>query len=264
MSDPIASAEGLDAEVQTALRRLVLTLADSKRILGIRYSDWLLGAPSVETAIAASSMAQDEWGHGRLLYAMLKDFGLDPMAFEHEREPAEYASVDPLDEPFEDWAAVIAGIVLVDGALYVALEGFSRGVYEPATTRVGKMLSEEEFHVALGRAWFRKLAGGTEESRARLRQRVSEMLPRTLAWLAPDDAAHRLLADFGLTEPAAALRARFEERVGPVLDALEVDLPATRPERDGWDERRGRGPGQPDEGAIERARGDRNRHLFVE
>ena len=35
-------------------------------------------------------------------------------------------------------------------------------------------------------------------------------------------------------------------------------------EEGGWDEGRGRGPGHPDEEAVERARGDRNRTLFVE
>ena len=78
-------ADDLGPEVRAALRRQVLTLADSKRILGLRYSDWLLGAPSIETGIAASSMAQDEWGHARLLYSMLKDFGEDPTTTEHER-----------------------------------------------------------------------------------------------------------------------------------------------------------------------------------
>jgi hypothetical protein len=46
-----------------ALRDLILTLADSKRLLGLRYSDCMLGAPTLEAGIAASSMAQDEWGH---------------------------------------------------------------------------------------------------------------------------------------------------------------------------------------------------------
>ena len=56
----------LDGTGISALRRLILTLADSKRMMGIRYSDWLLGAPSIEAGIAVSSMAQDEWGHARL------------------------------------------------------------------------------------------------------------------------------------------------------------------------------------------------------
>ena len=70
----------LDAAGRAALERLILSLADSKRLMGIRYSDWILGAPSVETGIATSSMTQDEWGHARLLYAMLKDLDLSQQA----------------------------------------------------------------------------------------------------------------------------------------------------------------------------------------
>ena len=84
MSDVIDPAT-LSADQKTALERLILTLADSKRVMGIRYSDWNLGAPSVETGIAMSSMTQDEWGHARLLYAMLKPLGGDPEAVEHDR-----------------------------------------------------------------------------------------------------------------------------------------------------------------------------------
>ena len=65
----ISTLEGVRRD---ALIRLIITLADSKRIMGIRYSDWALGAPSIETGVSTSSMTQDEWGHARLLYAMLK------------------------------------------------------------------------------------------------------------------------------------------------------------------------------------------------
>ncbi len=75
----------MSEEARVALERFILGLADGKRLLGVRYSDWLLGAPSIESGIAMSSMCQDEWGHARLLYAMLKELGLDPMRVEHER-----------------------------------------------------------------------------------------------------------------------------------------------------------------------------------
>jgi len=264
VSDRVESPDVLDTETRRALKRLVVALADTKRILGIRYSDWLLGAPSVETAIAASAMAQDEWGHARLLYAMLKDFGQDPMVVEHERSAQAYASADPLDRPFEDWAAVVAAVVLVDGALTVALDAFARGRFEPARSRIPKMLAEEEFHFGMGGAWFRRLAESGGEGRERLSQSVDAFLGRTLAWLAPDDEAHRRLAERGLTDPASELQVTMRERIGPYLESLGVDPGRVEAERKGWDPERGRGPGAPGEEAVERARGDRNRELFVE
>src|SRR5690606_34925328 len=156
-------------------------LADSKRLLGIRYSDWNLGAPTVETGIAMSSMTQDEWGHARLLYAMLKELDIDPAVVEHERPAAEYANIASVDAPLPDWAATVAGIVIVDGALLVALGAFSRGTFEAARSRCAKMLTEEEFHVSLGAAWYRRLAESSEEARTLLRAATDRFLPDTLA-----------------------------------------------------------------------------------
>lgn len=253
-----------DEATQGALRRLILSLADSKRLMGIRYSDWLLGAPSIETGIAASSMCQDEWGHARLLYSMLKDLGEDPDAVEHERSDDAYVSVDPLDTPFPDWAAVVAGMVLVDGALSVALDGFSRGTFEPATTRVPKMLAEEEFHESLATAWYRRLAtSASDEAKGLLEAATRAMLPPMLAWLGAEDEAAVALVAAGVTLPAADLVASYKDRVGPLVTEAGVDVGSVAVAT-GWDSVRGRGPGHPDSDACERARGDRNRMLFVE
>lgn len=264
MNEPKLDVQGLDDATRAALRRLVVTLADSKRLMGIRYSDWLLGAPSIEAGIAASSMAQDEWGHARLLYAMLKDLGEDPLPVEHERPADAYASVDALDTPFPDWAAVVAGMVVVDGALTVALDACSRGCFEPAGARVPKMTSEEEFHRSLGEAWYRRLATSpSEEARGLLRTAAQTMLPAVLAWLGADDEAARRLVEAGVTSPGSELVAAYRDRVREVLAVGGVDVDAVQPISD-WDAARSRGPGHPDDEAVERARGDRNRMLFVE
>jgi ring-1,2-phenylacetyl-CoA epoxidase subunit PaaC len=255
---------GQSDEVRSAFQRLLLSLADSKRILGIRYSDWLLGAPSIEAGIAASSMAQDEWGHARLLYATLKDFGQDPLVVEYERPPEAYASLGALDEPLDDWAAVVAAIVLADGALSVALEGLLEGGYATVEGRVGKMLAEEEFHRSLGDAWYRRLAKGSEEARGRLTEESERILPSALRCLAPGDGAHEALGRVGLTLPGAELRKRFAARVDPLLSLVELSASTGAPDLDGWDAGRGRGSGHPALEAVERARGDRNRALFVE
>ncbi len=250
-------------EVRAAFRRLLLSLADSKRLLGIRYSDWLLGAPSIEAGIAASSMAQDEWGHARLLYASLKEFDEDPTALEHDRPPEAYTSMEALDVEYEDWAQLIAGAVVVDGALAEALEAILEGPYASIHGRLSKMLGEEEFHRSLAEAWFRRLAG-SEEGGRRLRGALERSIPTTLRAIAPGDDAHTALADAGLYPAADVLRERLRKRLTPLLALLEMEMPPAAGLDDGWDGERGRGAGAPAEEAIERARGDLNRELFVE
>jgi ring-1,2-phenylacetyl-CoA epoxidase subunit PaaC len=110
------------AAVQDATRDLILVLADSKRLLGMRYAEWILGAPELEAGIACASMAQDEWGHARLLYALLKEFDEDVDRLEHGRQADEYCSMEVLDRAPADWPRLVGLNALADLALTVQLE----------------------------------------------------------------------------------------------------------------------------------------------
>lgn len=255
--------EALDTADKAALERLIIALADTKRLLGIRYSDWLIGAPSIETGIAASSMCQDEWGHARLLYAMLKQLDKDPGPFERERPASEYASTTALDEEAPDWAAVVALMVLVDGAATAVLTSFAEGSFDQANSRVPKMLAEEEFHTSLGAAWYRRLADADGEARTLLTDATSRILPSLLTWVGTDDEANGRLVALGVIEDAEARLDRFRDGIRDLTALVGIDVDAVEPAGD-WDPTRGRTSGHPAEEAVERARGDRNRALFVE
>ncbi len=262
-----AAAQGHAEGRETApapLSRHILTLADTKRLLGIRYSDWILGSPSIETGIAASSMAQDEWGHARLLYSMLKKQGFDPFEVEHTRPAERYYSAPALDRPFADWAEFTAAVVVVDGALSVALESFAAGNFALARSRVPKMLAEEEYHHQFGSAWFARLAAAGGEAEARVHEAAMATLPSTLAWLLPGDDVYDSLVAEGMVWPGDRVRERCLERMAAIVAPAGIVLADVEPARGGWDPERRRGPGGPGEEAVERARGDRNRALFVE
>ena len=56
---------------------LVGSLADNKAALGRRYAEWAISAPTLESAVAAAAMAQDELGHARSTYPVLKALGAE-------------------------------------------------------------------------------------------------------------------------------------------------------------------------------------------
>jgi ring-1,2-phenylacetyl-CoA epoxidase subunit PaaC len=268
------SAAGLPEDARAALRALLLALADSKRVLGLRYSDRMLGAPTLEAGIAASSMAQDEWGHARLTYALLGDFGDEPKALEHERTAAEYRSHPALDGGFGSWADMIAAGLLVDTALAVQYSALADSRYSPAHNRVQKMLDEERFHFQYAAGWTRRMAT-VPGVRAELAASLSRYLPEALRWLGDDDApATRRLVEEGLvTAGPTELRARFLARVAPLLAetglAEDAGLSAAGEyagtlEWGGWDEATRRAGGSLDETTASRARGDKNRALLLE
>ena len=121
------------------VRDLILVLADTKRLLGMRYAEWILGAPALEAGIACASMAQDEWGHGRLLYALLKDFGDDVEQLEHGREADAYRNIELLDTSPTSWPDLVVVNALVDAAVSVQLEALRESDYAPLRQRVGKI-----------------------------------------------------------------------------------------------------------------------------
>jgi len=255
-------AKELSAAARHATRDLILVLADSKRLLGMRYAEWLLGAPELEAGIACASMAQDEWGHARLFYAMLRDFGEDVDQLEHGRGPDEYASMEVLDREPASWPALVALNAFVDTALSVQCEALRGSSYAPLAQRVEKLLDEERFHAAHGGAWFRRLAGATAAARAEMGAATAAVLPGVLRWFGPDSERARLLVDEGIVAASGgALRDRFLERISPLLAALgEAGGAFEAPSFAGFDETRRRASaGGPDEATVARIRGDRNR-----
>lgn len=257
----------LAAPTRDAVRDLILVLADSKRLLGTRFAGWMLGAPELEGGIALASMAQDEWGHGRLLYAMLRDFGEDVDRLEHGREANEYRSIEPLDAEAKDWPGLVALNTLVDTALTVQFEAMRASSWQPLRQRVEKMLDEEQFHFAHAEAWVRWFARAGDDARSLLRDALTAQAPAVLRWFGPDSERARALVDEGIADSAgSALRERFAERVRPLLDSVDAGgVLDAAPDFSGFDEASRRLQGTaPDEATIRRVRGDRNRAFLMD
>ena len=257
----------LDATAREGVRDLILVLADSKRLLGYRYAEWMLGAPELESGIACSSMAQDEWGHARLLYSLLKDFDDDVDALEHGREPDAYRNMEVLDRPAESWPDLVALMTLADAALSVQFEALRGSSYDPLRQRVEKVLEEERFHAAHGAAWFRRLAHGSDASRQALDDAVRRVLPPVIHWFGPQsERASGLEASEVVGASGPELARRLLERVEPLLEQVGVDaatIDTTAPP--GFDEvRRRSGGGGPDAETIRKVRGDRNRAFLMD
>ncbi len=272
-------AEELGGEVRTALRDLILTLADSKRVLGLRYSDKMLGAPTLEAGIAASSMAQDEWGHGRLTYALLADFGDDAKGeLEHGRPAADYRSMGPLDRTFGSWSEMIAAGLLLDTALTVQYGALLDSRYTPLHNRVQKLLDEERFHFQYAAGWTRRIAG-VSRVRGELSAALGGFRGGGLRWLGNDDSeSTRLLVREGIvSQGPSELRARFLRRVAPVLADVGLAGSLGMEQRDGgewrcdatlswngWNDATRRASGVLDEETAARARGDKNRAMLLD
>lgn len=248
---------------------LLLSMADNKRLLGMRYSEWILGAPTLEAGIACSAMAQDEWGHGRILYAMLKDFGRDPDALEHERESHEYLGSELLDTPPDEWPELLTLNALLDTAISVQCEALTDSRYTPLHYKMGKLLDEERFHFEHARGWTSRLAE-TDAGREALAAAYGAAIDPCLRWFGRGDGeAWTALAEADVIDGGPDVqRERWLSRVGPMLEEVGLTVPGGAGADLDWtdwdDARRRSDAGGPDDDTLARVRGDKNRSMLMD
>src|SRR5437764_6219702 len=120
----LAMVQTLDAQLREPMFALLTALADNKYLLGRRYAEWCTGAPMLESAVAAAAMAQDELGHARSFYPLLRGFpgGRDVTQMEEKGwQRRSTSAMRCLDARFGAWPDFVAVNLLVDTAFTVLL-----------------------------------------------------------------------------------------------------------------------------------------------
>ena len=219
----------LAPELRPALFGLLSTLADNKYLLGRRYAEWCTGAPLLEAAVAAAAMAQDELGHARSFYPLLRAFPEASAATSMEErgwQQRATSAVACLDVRFGSWSEFIATNLLVDTAFTTLLASASESGYEPLRQRARKIVAEERPHWVHAQGWARRLAADAH-TRPLLERALAKCWPHAATWLGPDDdpLLTQLCAAGVLQHPSARLREQLRARVAPVLEG--ADLPTS-------------------------------------
>jgi ring-1,2-phenylacetyl-CoA epoxidase subunit PaaC len=231
-----------------SLAELVLSLADNKQMLGLRYAEWATQAPSLEADIAAAAMGLDDLGHSRVLFGCLEPLGEDPRGPERESDPGSYLNVPYFDQPLAAWADFVAANAVLDTAFTVTIQALLEGNVEVLQTRLRKMLMEERYHFLHGRSWLR---AGIETAS------LEEAWRQALEFYGPEDGALAELHGKGvLALDVKGLRQRLEER-------LEMAAPVSLTDWSGWDPVRRRSrPGKIDERTFAMLRGLEERRFM--
>jgi len=203
------------AGIDTDLGVLVAGLADNKYFLGRRYAEWCTSAPTLESAVAAAAMAQDEIGHARSLYPLLREIAGDSPEYEAETR-THFTNVSFLSHEFGGWPDFIATNLLFDSALSVVFEAARDASFRELAQRARRILEEEPLHWLHAEGWVRRLSVRSAPVRAALGRAVAGIAPETLQWL--DIAAPGLVSDGVLSAGPDELRASLVARVNPVLE----------------------------------------------
>jgi 1,2-phenylacetyl-CoA epoxidase catalytic subunit len=203
-----------------SLSDLVLSIADNKQMLGLRYAEWATRAPSLEADIAAAAMGLDDLGHSRVLYGCLEPLGSDPRGPERESDPGSLRSLPYFDEPWTEWAQFVAANAILDTAFTLMIDACVNGSVEVLQHRLRKMLMEERYHFLHGRSW---LKSGVDAGA------LEVAWQEAIEWFGPPDGEtsefHR---DGRLSMGPSELRSQLEERLETKAPTLEIDWK-------GWD-----------------------------
>ncbi len=206
-----------------SLPDLVLSIADNKQMLGLRYAEWATRAPSLEADIAAAAMGLDDLGHSRVLYGCLEPLGADPRGPERESDAGSLRNLAYFDQPWSEWSQFVAANAILDTAFTVMIEACVGGSVEVLQHRLRKMLMEERYHFLHGRSWLR--SGIDKEPLERAwREAIGFFGP-------PDGETETLRRDGKLSMGPAQQRRRLEEQLEARAPRDDIDWRAWDPIR---------------------------------
>jgi ring-1,2-phenylacetyl-CoA epoxidase subunit PaaC len=230
-----ATPATVDAATATMIS-LIGSLADNKGALGRRYGEWAVSAPTIESAVAAAAMAQDELGHARSTYPVLAKLGV-------ERDDEGLDAGQPLrglQRELPDWASLIAANLVVDGILTTFVATARDSSIEPLAQRARKILQEEGAHRIHAEAWLRRMCRSDRGDRELLLRRIEEMWREAARWPGPADhpGYTAALAEGMVAEGPEAVRARVRGWLLALLAAEDATVALDDPsDWSTWDER---------------------------
>ncbi|OFB35843.1 phenylacetate-CoA oxygenase subunit PaaI [Mycolicibacterium sp. (ex Dasyatis americana)] len=241
--DPLAGvdttlAEGIDGQ---DLAAYCLMLADDALISAQRLAQWSTNAPELEEEVALANVGLDLLGQARLLLARAAaaDPAVVPVLPEGSPVPAEDALAFFRDEPLfrcvrltelpnGDFAFSIVRLLIFSTFRLSALHWLRKSRDPVLAAVAAKGVKELTYHRDYAARWFVTLAGGTDESRRRLDQAITDVWPYVDELFTPNVVEQRLQAA-GAAIDATALRDEFDTVIDQIFAEAAMPLPDIRP-----------------------------------
>lgn len=202
-----------------------LRIGDDGLILAQRLGHWISRAPELEEDIALGNIALDQLGHARsfLTYAGAA-WGKSEDDLAYFRREHEFRSAHLFEQPNGDFAVTIARQFIVS---FYQFELYTKLMESRDATLAAisaKAVKEVDYHRDHSAQWVLRLAGGTDESRARIIQGFKLVWPY-VDELFEDDELTTRLAEAGVAVQPSSLRAEFDRLTGEIMAEAELEIP---------------------------------------
>jgi ring-1,2-phenylacetyl-CoA epoxidase subunit PaaC len=223
-----------DPALRAAFREWLLRTADDELVMGHRHSEWTGFGPDIESDVAMSSIAQEEIGHARAFYeqATVDEGGdVDRLAF--GRPSTEFHHGILLERENDGWEFSIVRLALYEAFETARLRALGACGQEPVAGLARTVEREERYHGLFAETWLTRLTRATDEGHRRVQAALEAAWPDALG-LFEVTAADELLRTRGiLPQSPATQRGQWEEVVRPMLEGLDLVVPAASPREGG-------------------------------
>ena len=213
--------------VAASTASLVATIADNKYFLAHRLAEAGVAAPSLESAVACTAIAQEEAGHARALYSLLETFPreLAPIPLERESDRARKYALSFLRAPNRSFVTAVASLTLADRAFATALDACADSSFAELRKRAVRILGDEPFHQKYANGRVAELA-----DRPDLARELAALLPETLCWFGPagEEGLERLVQAGIVAKRNEELREEFLDGLAELVAQTELQLPISR------------------------------------
>ncbi|MBB5293371.1 hypothetical protein E5F05_00465 (plasmid) [Deinococcus metallilatus] len=235
-----ATLNDLPQDLRAELFAFLLALTDTKQRLGFQISHWVTGTPALEGAVGAAALAQDELGHARSLYALLRTFPEAPESLNEEndlRSTRVRVHPDALDNRWDTWLKLVAMSVTLDAALQEVFRAARDFSFAPLASLAVKINQEEKFHRVFGDTWLARLAALDDTTREHLQKELNWAYPIAEAWLG-NEVESNLVREGILGESLSDIRPRWRRELEDKVQQSGLTVPAERTDWSHWDAER--------------------------
>jgi ring-1,2-phenylacetyl-CoA epoxidase subunit PaaC len=209
--------------VSADVAEYALRLGDDALILSQQLGAWIANAPELEEDVALGNIALDLLGHARSFLHYAGSFdgrSEDELAF--FRDEPEFRCAWIVQQPNGDFAQTIARQFVVATYMFELYSALRASTDETFAAIAEKSLKEVDYHRDHAVQWMLRLAGGTEESRARIIRANGDVWPYVDELFRDDDLIERL-GDAAVRP--STLRAVFDGVVTTVFTEAGLAIP---------------------------------------
>lgn len=200
----------------------LLTVADSKFVLGHWYIHCMPNGRSLPDFCALGALVQQALGHTRAIYELVSAGDREEhRRLELWRDPEDIHSMQVLDSPPLSWPDFIVTTYLVEQALGELLETFGGGPNERLSGLVRRVRDEQMYQQLYSTGWLQIGADVEAES---LDDAFRRRFPLVVSWFGPESSEDPLEASGVRVTPVAEARTAFLDTVGEVINQVGLGV----------------------------------------